>query len=157
MMFTASVFCLLVSLAGFLFYLLGTEHVLCLLGTGVFFTYVFACLHELGHILVCLFSKTKIAKASFLFWFIENGNVQTATRPLPFRVSFYSGNANKWIYLGGIVTSALLFILLLIAYLITTLVILLPICIAAALPVLGGLIGKQSDLMKILQISHRGE
>lgn len=135
----------------------GVESVVCLVCSGLFFAYLFPCLHEFGHALGCLFTKAKIAKICLLFWSIENKKANVSKGLLPFKVSFYSGKNDFTVYLCGILASFLIALLCGALYTIFQTAYLLPPLIVSLLVFVCNLSGKQSDLAKAIHSFKCGE
>ncbi len=135
----------------------GADSLPCLLASGLFFLYLFPCLHEFGHVIGCKLTNAKVAKIHLLFFSIENGNARFSKRLLPFKVSFYSGKKDYLVYLCGILISLLLALLCIALYAIFQMSYLLPPCIVSTLVLLCNLIGKKGDLSKTLHCLKNGE
>ena len=148
---------LLFGIACFIACVCGADSLLCIMASGLFFLYLFPCLHELGHVVGCKLTKAKVAKIHLLFFTIEDGKAKLSKRLLPFKVSFYSGKKDYLVYLCGILASLLIALLCGALYAIFQTSFLLPPCILSALVLICNLIGKQGDLSKTLHCLKNGE
>ncbi len=137
--------------------LCGENSAVCITLSSLFFAYLLPCLHELGHILGCKFTKAKIAKIHLLFWSVENGKANISQRLLPFKVSFYSGKNDFIVYICGILASLLLALISGGLYAIFKAAYLLPPLFISIAVFLFNLLGKNSDLNKAIHCLKHGE
>ena len=151
--------CLLVilGLGSFVACTCGNESALLLTCSGLFFFYLFPCLHELGHVLGCKITKARLVTIPLLFWKVEQGKASISKKLLPFKVSFYSGKQDAVVYLCGVAVSALLALTCLLGYALLQAVWLLPPLVISFVVLFFNLFGKQNDVQKAIQFFKRGE
>ena len=144
-------------LGSFIACLCSVDSTVLLVCSGLFFAYLFPCLHELGHLLGCVCSKTKIHSIYLLFWKIEQGKASISTTLLPFKVRFYSGKEDAIVYLCGVAVSLLLALLFVCLYAWLQRAWLLPPLVIAFVVLFCNIFGKHSDVRKTFQSFKRGE
>ncbi len=147
----------LISLAAFIGSILSYGGIFELLISSLSLAYIFGCLHEFSHILACKLTKAKIAKISLFIVKYENGKWQLSKSLCPFRVSFYSGKNNVFVYLCGIICSFIFILIFGTLYLCFQAVWLLPPLAVCALVLLCNCIGKGSDLTNAIKNLRQGE
>jgi hypothetical protein len=147
----------IISLGAFVGSILGYGGTFSLLLSVLSLGYIFGCLHEYSHILACKLTKAKIAKIFLFIVKYENGKWRLSKTLCPFRVSFYSGKNNAFVYLFGIIFSLALALIFGALYLCFQSAWLLPPFVVCLLVLLCNCIGKGSDLKNAIKNLRQGE